>query len=565
MALTGLQRHQYQPFIKRLANTVVHLERDNRCLIESACEATLPPASLLFLVDAARYDETPMKLSASPPPLKAAAAESEALDAGGAGEVGQLVLQQSSFHMAYVGRKASGVKKLLQSEGTWGFIIQDPSSGKLLTVIGRAATWLQLLERTTGEVLLEAARRRSTVSSASESFNHKLRLVQHDAHGANDRCEQGWMRDHGDSWALLELHCDVHKVAGIQTKTIGNMMKGTISGQLHFALAVNDGVGMHRFKRVLRELVVERLVIRRGRPAADAESFRRHVLRLCLARGSRLLERRLALWCLPNGDWRSQGVVEVYVPMHAEVNRAALVETVASSLCAVLLPGKFQVYPRTRWTRSDTAFDEFCLLEAVHGLASAIFPRWRALATTRSAKAASAPEPAGARAHVLPLQAAVDGTASPADVGDLELGPDADWTEGDLAVAVPPEGNHDTQPQETADSTFDAYRKENETHRREAQKWLDTQPLGSALLLRQCMEPLRRLLRCHLELVGCSGNGCPLDPEKSSQITPTHCCKASRFLVCLRLGVLGCFREILSSINCNALAQVLGCGLLEAL
>ena len=64
------------------------------------------------------------------------------------------------------------------------------------------------------------------------------------------------------------------------------------------------------------------------------------------------------------------------------------------------------------------------------------------------------------------------------------------------------EANPSADSDPTSTAVFEAARLENERHRREAQAWLNTEPLGPALILRRCMEPLRRLLRSHLEMGG---------------------------------------------------------------
>ena len=503
-ALASASRWQYAPLLKRLANAALHADKDARAQLEQACLVSLGAPDLLFLVDAARYDETPMQLSvdSSKPKPKPAAPGSQA--AGGDGVAAapgsQVALQESDLTIPETARKARGIQKLLQSETTWGFIVRK--NGTLLTITGRSATWIQLLERTTGEVLLEAARQRSTLSPASDAFAHKVRLSQTDAHGANTRAEEGWVSERGQSWARLPLYCNVHKLAGVHTKTFQKLLPQTVSGQVHFALAINDGSGMQRLKELLRRTVEERLEILRERPPPEADAFRRHVLRLCLARGPHLVARRLALLCLPNGDWRVRGAIQVVVPKAAVVDRKALVECISASLSAVLLPGKFQCYPQSRWTRMDTALDQFCLLEAVHGLASWLFPAWRAGATIRKAKAARAPR-GNAAAPAVQNLAIADGPVgdeeAPADGGQASLHGDGEG-EGCLDLSGPVLAGGPVPASSSA--AYDAQREENERHRREAQRWLDTDPLGATLVFRQCLEPLRRLMKRYLELGG---------------------------------------------------------------
>ena len=494
-ALASANRWQYMPTVKRLACCALHLDRDSRAMLENGCLATVGAPNLLFLVDAARYDETPMSVAAdSLASAQAAQNTGSAIVAPAPGA--QLTLQRAQLHIPATARKARGVKKLLQSEISWGFIVRDPSTGTFETVVGRSATWLQLLERNTGEVLLESARRRSTLTAASESFAHKVRMSQTDAHGGNLRCERGWEAEHGPSWAHLGLTCSLHKIAAAHTKVFQELMGNLVSGQINFALALNEGTGILRFKDLVRAYVFEKLDVLRGSPPPEAAAYKRHVLRLCLARGARMVEKRLALLTLPNGDWRLRDTVQVYVPAAAVVDRDALAETIASSLNEVLLPGRFTLYPRNRWTKADEALDQFCLLEAVHGLASAVFPPWRELATIKAAKAG------GALRWPAPIPAVPHG---PAPQDPLIGHGDANHPEG-----APPDGVHEVAvrlaeapdaperlapgPAAGADD-MDSKREENERHRRAAQQWLNTSPLGAAFIVRQCIEPLRRLLK----------------------------------------------------------------------
>ena len=98
--------------------------------------------------------------------------------------------------------------------------------------------------------------------------------------------------------------------------------------------------------------------------------------------------KKASLSYLPNGDWSRRDRIEVWVPNAVQhVNKAQIVSAVSEALCHILAGSKMTVYPRHRWTRADAAFDEFCLLEGIHGLASLVFPQWSRAVGAVKAKA----------------------------------------------------------------------------------------------------------------------------------------------------------------------------------
>eukprot|EP00959_Pyramimonas_sp_CCMP1952_P388995 8150511-Pyramimonas_sp.AAC.1 len=87
--------------------------------------------------------------------------------------------------MPTITKKQKTVSKTLQSRGEYGMLVET-QSGQLLSFVGRSATWLQRLERTTAECLRQPHRERSGRTSFSDRFESKTRMSTLDGAGANE-------------------------------------------------------------------------------------------------------------------------------------------------------------------------------------------------------------------------------------------------------------------------------------------------------------------------------------------------------------------------------------------
>ena len=59
--------------------------------------------------------------------------------------------------------------------------------------------------------------------------------------------------------------------------------------------------------------------------------------------------------------------------MGVPVDRDRIALVVSSAIHRCLASRQMTIYPRHRWTRGDQAWDDFIMLEAVHGLVSAVW------------------------------------------------------------------------------------------------------------------------------------------------------------------------------------------------
>eukprot|EP00972_Heterocapsa_arctica_P091849 13546360-Heterocapsa_arctica.AAC.1 len=66
---------------------------------------------------------------------------------------------------------------------------------------------------------------------------------------------------------------------------------------------------------------------------------------------------------LGNGDWRRTDAIDIFMPDGIDFDQEAIKEGVAESIRLCFASARFTLYPRTRWTRCDEAWDQFCMFE----------------------------------------------------------------------------------------------------------------------------------------------------------------------------------------------------------
>ena len=481
--IVGVDVKQLSSYQIRLASACVHADRDTRSRLEAAIVSSTPQESLLLYVDCYRSDETPLRVRAQPEP---AHLFHHSGSASTQTEAGHRIV-----HLEYpVPNFCAGAtvpRKLLQSEGKFGMLFRRFEGGqqKLTSVCGSTVNWLQFVDRTTAEVLKTAHDSTSAVSEHAKAFKMKVRMAVEDQARSNERKERGiHAARSGDEvpWVRLQLHCQVHMVAGV-FKKVFDLVDATIVGQVHFALAMNYSSGLHVWRQELAAVIKERLLICFGRPPQSAIDHKRQVLRLCLSRGSHRLEKLLALHALPNGDWRNPHKVECYLPMGAQPNPDAIAAVIAKGLVQVAASSKYTMWPRHRWTKADRALDEICILEACHGLASATFPRW----VHRVSNKVAAPPPSDAFDGFLAVVS--NDTVMPEGAGAADS--DAQFAR---QAGNEPNLAGEEHGAERPDGDAPASAIDHQRHRSFASRWLASQPLGVCLVTRMVMEPLREYM-----------------------------------------------------------------------
>ena len=471
----GIDPRNVVPYTNLLANVICTCDHDARGLVETLLVGGLAAEDLLMVIDFSTSDETPMPMNID------SNAETQAQASVDSAET-SIILHQQGLPGVRMQTKAKATCKVLQSAATWAFLVRHGDT--LVSLKGSSQTWLQFLDRTTGECLLEAERRRSPLTLNSERFIDKLRLTTLDKASSNERCERAWLRQLDSSWQRIGLGCEVHQIATCHSKVF-DLTSSEITGQIHFAISLNSGTGVTRFSKHLLAVVKQRLRIIRGQgPSEEAQRYRRNLLRLCLAQGGRLLQRRLSALTLPNGDWRVADEIQVYVPPGLEYDAQQVASTVAWSLQQLVVPGQFTIFPRSRWTKDDVAFDEFCLLEGIHRLASIVYPLWAADQSDVPIARFSGGD--------------IAGHGNQPGAAETDRGCH-DENRGNLLRGATGHG-HDQEAAGAGATDPDMARLMNEMHRREALIWLAGRPLGRALLLRQVMIPFKKLQKAYFNM-----------------------------------------------------------------
>lgn len=210
------------------------------------------------------------------------------------------------------------------------------------------------------------------MSLGAKHFETKVRMTTTDRYAANFKAEADLVRDRL-GWILLGFGCEAHGVSNIHTKAL-ECVQEDVRGFVNLGLAVRQTGAMLCFRNCLQQVVKDRIVWPplRGEPPAAATDFRLQAITSLTDGWSRCsaLQRRALLQLLPNGDWRKQGVVEVYLhdSLPEPPTKKQFVEEVASSIVRVLTWHKFQVYNQSRWLDAEPAITQPTLIQACHGL-----------------------------------------------------------------------------------------------------------------------------------------------------------------------------------------------------
>lgn len=109
-------------------------------------------------------------------------------------------------------------------------------------------TWIQVLGRTTAEVLRYALRWMSSVSPAADDFQFKVRVAIADKASENDRCEHGMLQDRQAGWSSIRVFCHVHVCSTAHTKTF-SLVDSLITGSIHYSLSLSLGNDMQSFRK----------------------------------------------------------------------------------------------------------------------------------------------------------------------------------------------------------------------------------------------------------------------------------------------------------------------------
>ena len=124
------------------------------------------------------------------------------------------------------------------------------------------------------------------------------------------------------------------------------------------------------WRQAMFQEILATVVFKCGQPSEEALAYKNRILDLCLADARHLLTRRVLLEGLPNGDWRIQDAVEIYIigTMPDDAERVKIAKRFATGIIQALCFATPWLYPLSRWIGAHMACDEILLMEACHGL-----------------------------------------------------------------------------------------------------------------------------------------------------------------------------------------------------
>ena len=262
-----------------------------------------------------------------------------------------------------------GPAKLLNSQHGVAMLVTMGETHHVLQ--GEVVTWVQCMDRYTGETLKQALRKLCmSTEDGPMAFERRIRLSITDAAGYNTRAEK-----YSGQPGAAKLHflCDTHVLAGLHTKTF-NLLSGPVDGMIKTSLCLQGAGTMGFFRRSLRKVLAEKLVLIREEPPDDAKEHTRAMLDLYLGSDMQHAVLRATLSRLASGDWRKKDRFEFLVTgreTKSEVYRM---------LCEFLVPALVghapRTFPRHRWTGAELAVADLGLLAVVHDLLGATFKDW---------------------------------------------------------------------------------------------------------------------------------------------------------------------------------------------
>eukprot|EP00971_Amphidinium_carterae_P341797 6480794-Amphidinium_carterae.1 len=448
-----------QKKLQRLVCAQLVLGKTCRVLLEQLLFQRLAPNALLAYFDYQAYDETPMKASMT--------VRSNPISEDFAADSADFGLTGLSAMCLDAPWKDPGIRcKFLQCQEKFAMVVQPQLS--VLTIIGEMPVPLQVLERTTGECIMKALVRNSSVSSFSSFFKTKVRGSCSDKASANARAEELLMAGRTEKWYGHRFVCDVHVCSTCMKKSVHEVLPSQVSGLLHLALSLRDASALSTFKRALRQVITSRLQILRGSPPATATHFKKLAMETFLTESSSSLVQQVMLERLPNGDWSNRSSVEFYCGVGSSMSAKKIVEMYVGGLCAALLSHKPRLFPQHRWSGAEVAIDDISKLEIIHGLLSACYPVFLALLSNPSLSLSAAQ---GAVSSELQ-----DGLAA----SEAELV--AESTEGGALPAFQPQQEANRSPQQHSHD------------RQVASEWLNSSPLSFLVALRLAVQPLTALM-----------------------------------------------------------------------
>lgn len=489
----GIDRRVLQRNLPLLASAL--LNADNACyrgLTEVLAKSGL--RCMLFLEHAA-YDETPMTVRCEE--IVYSVTQKQANPDHNPEGQNTLATQRSLVKIESTTEASdTGPSKLFQTLTSFVLLLKNERApadeDKYIQLRGQPLSTVQFLSSTAAPVLKAALRAASCVPVASREFEMKVRAATSDKYAANALAEREVMAERGTAWLGLRSDCDIHCVAGSQTKSL-DLFGDFVSLMVNLALSLRLVGNMRRFRACLKAVVRKRLQLLPGDPPATAAIYREHILNLFCSQGPRAADRWMHLCTWFNGDWQNLHKIEHYcsgpVPTD-EGARNALVANVVRAATSALAHRAPSTFPRSRWTGSELATDDLGLMLSVHGLLQHAYVAFLVASGHKLARRFVGYDWSESR---LPVEdGSLEQNIQPpeedeADPAEVDVADNAERPSQEEAIIDQSLGKVDWQAL-------------NHKFRSHGFAFVRNKPLGRLMVLRRCIEPFRVCLAQHFEL-----------------------------------------------------------------
>eukprot|EP00959_Pyramimonas_sp_CCMP1952_P281994 5893864-Pyramimonas_sp.AAC.1 len=272
-----------------------------------------------------------------------------------------------------------GMAKLLQSEFEVGFLVKRVATQTIELIRAEFSTWLQAVDRTTGENFKAALNEISYLPTiVGETFPRKIRLASTDDGSSNDRWFRDWERCN-PKWSAFRTSCQVHKCANVSKRTV-ELTDASITGVLHCLLWLSHTGNMRGFRSTFYEVATEQLDIDYGpppQPGTDMHEHQRSLFDNLLKVGSTSTFHdrwmRFVVESLLNGDWSIRGRV-IHHCSGCCRDKAHAERKLRKNLGVLF--SKLKVFSRSKWIDAEEVCGQICVLECVHKLFSTTFLRY---------------------------------------------------------------------------------------------------------------------------------------------------------------------------------------------
>lgn len=352
-----------------------------------------------------------------------------------------------------------GKAKLLNLDSEAAMILEV--RGKLVAIRTQFLTWLQCVDRNTGEAILGALLQQSCGTDAREKFIRRVRVATTDAAGYNFRAENGWKAQHPQS-SHLHFRCDVHVTSAV-ISTVFGLLPQCIKGMTAIALSLGQFGQISLFRASFRKVLSQMLRLVYDLPSKQAMNYRDSVIDVFLGQSQRHAPLRMVLSRCASGDWRRTDVFEYFASPGD--TRESVVNLLHEQFVPALLGHSPRTWPRNRWTGFDDSLLDIGLLSCIHGLLPRVYrdyvetnyPVSRKRHATDSAKDAPAILGRPEDDDATPAQGAIDQN---------------DWAA------------------------------ENRAHRKDSVEWLKGDWRSTLAIMRIVLDPMMRVLQKGLEMSG---------------------------------------------------------------